>query len=217
MPTDVEFDFGGAESGAESGDAGDAVVSGPRRRWLPVGAVVGVLVLVVAFGATREHQSSPRKPAVAPAPNLQTRLTAIALSPDPMGVTLEANVFGCPKVTESYPPTPSQLQSIMSAFPAFVDVESGPTIDGSSGLCSIDFRARDGQGNELIVAVSAPPHPVAPLVVDVNTDPDNDFVGSEYTSPTGFYVEVGMFEAQGQSVATLDQINQLAQDAALTW
>ena len=220
MPTDVDFDFGGSDSAPGSEDTIDAVRGGPSRSGRTVWALVGVAVLLAAIGVARSHSSARRSPSAPPsvaAPTLQTRLHTIALSPDPMGVTLAANVFGCPKVNESYPPTPSQLKSIMAAFPTFTEIESGPTIDGSSGLCSINFRAIDGTGDTLIVAVSAPPQSAVPLRVDVNTDPDNEFVGAEYTSDAGFHVEVGVFEASGQTVATLDEVNQLTQDTALTW
>ena len=216
MDTDVEFDFGDPDP---SVDAHEVLDSGRASRVPPkVWAVLGALVLLVALGVDlgRGHHRAPR-PIAKAAPDLQAQLADIALRPDPMGVVLAAASFGCPQVRESYPPTPSQLDALKQAFPAFYMVESGPTIDGSSGMCSIDFRAIDGKGDTLIVAVSAPPHPVKPLVVDINTAPDATFAGADYTSAAGFQVQVGVFTVDRRTVATQDQINQLAQDTALTW
>jgi hypothetical protein len=231
MPSDLEFDFGEPDAAAGSEEPLDVERPSSARAAQRVWVGAGVLVLTVALAVdlVRGHGDTPRaSPAPATSsisapvsqPGLQTALTAIALGPPTTVASIRSNTFGCPRAVGAFPPLPAQLQALARDFPSFTQVESSPVIDGSDGLCEVDFRARNADGDILVVRVQAPPNPRTPsLEADDETGPGAYpyFVGADYTAPTGFRVQVAVVGANPRNRTSPAQINQLAKDAALTW
>ncbi len=223
MPSVLEFDFRGDQGGPEDGDQ----LGGRSPRRVPAWAwiVAGVLVLVVAVGVQVGRRDSARPVPIAAA-DLQDQLRSVAVGPSSSGGVIKPGSFGCPQIRTGFPPTSTQLGAIESAFPSFGTVDSTPVIDGSSGLCSIAFRALDATGAILVVVVTAPPNPPSPsaaasavpaVLVQPGRGGFSSFLGDEYTSPGGFRIQVGAFTAAGRSAVSAQQVTSLIRNPALTW
>ena len=231
MPSDLEFDFGEPDAPAGPDEPLDTGREASGRATQQIWIMLGVAVLVIALGVdlVRGHRDrpdvapTPRSssiPVVVPTPNLQSDLTAIALGPPSTSAIIRENVFGCPRAIGAFPPLPAQVDAVQRAFPTFMQLESSPVIDGSDGLCEIDFRARNEGGDILVVRVQAPPNRAMPMLqADDETGPGAYpyFVAADYTSATGFRIQAAVVGADPRKRVSLIQIDDLAMDSDLTW